>query len=289
MRSETVSAACASSDLLTENGCLTMCYSSFLMSEVAVEIWKSGERGIMMSRKLVLLISVCSASIALPVHAQEAADPSDPNEIIVTAQRTSERLQDVPVAVSAFSNDSLERQQIDNPLELQLALPSTTLTYGNFSGTNITIRGIGSPVVAGRAGVQPARTRASSNGDERRARRVMPPTLAHLQVRADAPAKLCHQRPTRCLDTRRKPGHIPPRSGHFPNPTKDIRGSSNGRTADSDSAYQGSNPCPRTNTPFCALKRRTYLSETTRPCCLAVRTLASHAESPGSIPGRVIL
>lgn len=109
----------------------------------------------MMSRRIGLLISVCSAAIALPAHAQEASDPSDPNEIIVTAQRTSERLQDVPVAVSAFSNESLERQQISNPLELQLALPSTTLTYGNFSGTNITIRGIGSPVVAasGDAGV----------------------------------------------------------------------------------------------------------------------------------------
>ncbi|WP_240960250.1 TonB-dependent receptor [Novosphingobium olei] len=109
----------------------------------------------MLMKKKALLVSVCSAAIALPAHAQEAADRPDPTEIIVTAQRTSQRLQDVPVAVSAFSNELLEKQQIKNPLELQLALPNTTITYGNFSATNITIRGIGSPVVAasGDAGV----------------------------------------------------------------------------------------------------------------------------------------
>ncbi|MFC0590434.1 TonB-dependent receptor [Novosphingobium aquiterrae] len=101
-----------------------------------------------MRGKLTLLAGVCAGAIAFPAYAQQADDQPVPGEIVVTAQRTAERLQDVPIAVSAFSNESLEQQQISNPLELQLALPNTTLTYGNFSGTNITIRGIGSPVVA---------------------------------------------------------------------------------------------------------------------------------------------
>lgn len=88
------------------------------------------------------------------------------------------------------------------------------------------------------------------------------------------------------LDTRRRCGHIPPRSGLTRIP-KNIRGSSNGRTADSDSAYQGSNPCPRTSTREYTAQHHNFLR--TWPCCLAVRTLASHAESPGSIPGRVTL
>ncbi|MBZ6377114.1 hypothetical protein B5C34_06560 [Pacificimonas flava] len=68
--------------------------------------------------------------------------------IVVTAQRRAESLQDVPVAVSAFSDESLADQQLDNALDLQQALPSTTFTKGNFTGANITIRGIGSPVVS---------------------------------------------------------------------------------------------------------------------------------------------
>ena len=61
-------------------------------------------------------------------------------------------------------------------------------------------------------------------------------------------------------------------------PRSRIRGSSNGRTADSGSAYRGSNPCPRTSA-----RSRTG----NRPHSLAVRTSASHAEISGSSPDGV--
>ena len=105
-------------------------------------------------RKLHLISATALAvSMAMPAFAQDAPQADDEgtgfgDEIVVTAQRQAQSLQDVPIAVSAFTTEALERQQIDNPQELQLALPSTSITYGNFSGTNITIRGIGSPVVA---------------------------------------------------------------------------------------------------------------------------------------------
>lgn len=112
-------------------------------------------------RKLHLISATALAvSMAMPAYAQTTPQADDEDtgfreEIVVTAQRQAQSLQDVPIAVSAFTTEALERQQIDNPQELQLALPSTSITYGNFSGTNITIRGIGSPVVAasGDAGV----------------------------------------------------------------------------------------------------------------------------------------
>ena len=64
--------------------------------------------------------------------------------IVITAQRQAERLQDVPIAVSAFSGEALEAQQIKNPLDLQLTLPNIQLTKGNFtSSSSLTIRGIG--------------------------------------------------------------------------------------------------------------------------------------------------
>ncbi|HMT43807.1 MAG TPA: TonB-dependent receptor [Chakrabartia sp.] len=105
-------------------------------------------------KKYQLLGATALAMLTVnPAFAQQSPQASEEeesfgNEIIVTAQRQSQSLQNVPIAVSAFSTEALERSQIDNPLELQQALPSTTFTNGNFTGANITIRGVGSPVVA---------------------------------------------------------------------------------------------------------------------------------------------
>lgn len=64
-------------------------------------------------------------------------------DIIVTAQRRSEALQQVPIAVSAFTGQALERQQISNASDLQLSLPNVTFTKTNFTSSSFTIRGIG--------------------------------------------------------------------------------------------------------------------------------------------------
>ena len=64
-------------------------------------------------------------------------------DIVVTAQRQSQRLQDVPIAVSAFTADNIEKQQIVNPSALQQSLPSITYTKGNFTSSSFNIRGIG--------------------------------------------------------------------------------------------------------------------------------------------------
>ena len=82
---------------------------------------------------------------AMPAFAQTAASDEDQGieEIVVTAQRQAQSLQDVPIAVSAFSAEALQRQQINNPLDIQLTLPNITFTKGNFTGASFTIRGIG--------------------------------------------------------------------------------------------------------------------------------------------------
>ena len=98
-----------------------------------------------MRGKLTLLAGVCAGAIAFPAYAQTApADtPTDSTEIIVTAQRTNQRLQDVPIAVSAFNSEALEKQQIKNTSDLQLTLPNVTFTKTNFTSSSFTIRGIG--------------------------------------------------------------------------------------------------------------------------------------------------
>ena len=73
--------------------------------------------------------SALAVLIASPALAQvtEQSD-SGIETIIVTAQRQAESLQDVPIAVSAFSAEALERQQIENSSDLQLTLPNVTFS-----------------------------------------------------------------------------------------------------------------------------------------------------------------
>ncbi len=102
-------------------------------------------------KKLELLGATALALlIANPAYAQsakpvagDAAAKDDSGEIVVTAQRTSETIQSVPIAISAFSAKTLEAQQIKNASDLQLTLPNVTFTKGNFTGSSFTIRGVG--------------------------------------------------------------------------------------------------------------------------------------------------
>ena len=97
-----------------------------------------------MKFKALIGTSVLAMAVATPAHAQSGGSSSDPyGEIVVTAQRQSERLQDVPIAVSAFSSEALEAQQIKTPSDLQLTLPNVTFTKTNFTSSSFTIRGIG--------------------------------------------------------------------------------------------------------------------------------------------------
>jgi outer membrane receptor protein involved in Fe transport len=90
--------------------------------------------------------SALAMLVAAPALGQTAAavDVDEGiEEIVVTAQRQAESLQDVPIAVTAFSAETLERQQIENSSDLQLTLPNVTFTKGNFTGSSFTIRGVG--------------------------------------------------------------------------------------------------------------------------------------------------
>jgi iron complex outermembrane recepter protein len=77
-----------------------------------------------------------------PTTTAQAADTGI-EEIVVTAQRTAQSLQDVPIAISAFNSEALQRQQIQNSSDLQLTLPNITFTKSNFTSSSFTIRGIG--------------------------------------------------------------------------------------------------------------------------------------------------
>jgi outer membrane receptor protein involved in Fe transport len=73
---------------------------------------------------------------------------SSGNDIIVTAQKMSERLIDVPAAVSAFTAQDLSDQKIEGGPELLRAIPNVSFSKDNFSGYNFTIRGIGTKAIS---------------------------------------------------------------------------------------------------------------------------------------------
>ena len=69
-------------------------------------------------------------------------------EIVVTAQRTEESLQEVPIAVTALTGEMLEDKGIINPSDLQMTAPNVSFTSTNFGGSSFSIRGIGRLVIA---------------------------------------------------------------------------------------------------------------------------------------------
>ena len=72
-------------------------------------------------------------------------------ELIVTAQRIEQNVQQVPIAVTALSGAALEDNQVINPSDLQLNAPNVAFTATNFGGSSFSIRGIGNLVI-GRTG-----------------------------------------------------------------------------------------------------------------------------------------
>ena len=86
-----------------------------------------------------------SAVVALVAIGTLAPTPgfAQLQEVIVTAQRREQSLQEASVAVTAISSDRLENAQINNIEDLQLIVPS--VYFGNdFNMAKLTIRGVGS-------------------------------------------------------------------------------------------------------------------------------------------------
>lgn len=73
---------------------------------------------------------------------EEAVEPSSNGDIVVTAQRRSERLQDVPMAITAFGGEALERAPITNLIDIQTSVPNLNISPRIGSGV-VAIRGIG--------------------------------------------------------------------------------------------------------------------------------------------------
>lgn len=70
------------------------------------------------------------------------------NEIIVTAQKREERINDVPIAITALTAEGLDARKIEGGSELLRAIPNVNFSKSNFSMYNFSIRGVGTKAVS---------------------------------------------------------------------------------------------------------------------------------------------
>lgn len=109
------------------------------------------------SAKVALMASSVLTLAWGPAHAQVRPQPEATtiDDVIVTAQRRDQRIQDVPIAVSSFSRDDLQSRQITSLQDLQRISPSLNFRSGqDEESSSITIRGIGTQVFS--IGVEPS-------------------------------------------------------------------------------------------------------------------------------------
>ncbi|HEX6859657.1 MAG TPA: TonB-dependent receptor [Caulobacteraceae bacterium] len=83
-----------------------------------------------------------------PQSGSAAGGGAEVEALIVTAQKREEDIQDVPIAISAFSAEALEEQKIEGGFDLLKAIPNVTFSKNNFSSYNFSIRGIGTKAVS---------------------------------------------------------------------------------------------------------------------------------------------
>jgi iron complex outermembrane receptor protein len=99
--------------------------------------------------KLALMAGAAWSAAATTAVAQEApaagANTAQVEELVVTARRREETLKDVPVAVSAFTAETLERQAANDITTLSQTSPNTTVQTARGSNSTLIsyIRGIG--------------------------------------------------------------------------------------------------------------------------------------------------
>ncbi|WP_250461815.1 TonB-dependent receptor domain-containing protein [Microbulbifer litoralis] len=95
-------------------------------------------------RAIHLLSLPLATTAALPALAQDAKLYRGLEEVVVTAQKREQNLQDVPVAVSAFSGEQLQEAVVKDIFDLQTNTPGLMAGQNQTNTTsNFAIRGIG--------------------------------------------------------------------------------------------------------------------------------------------------
>ncbi len=78
----------------------------------------------------------------------DASQATQLSTVTVTAEKKSENIQKVPIAVSAFSGQDLDDKKIETGADLVTSTPNVSFTKTNFASYNFQIRGIGTQALS---------------------------------------------------------------------------------------------------------------------------------------------
>ena len=102
-----------------------------------------------------LAVVLATCAIGSTAHAQDQQDSSSEEyleEIVTIAKRLrADSVQDVPISISSYSAEIMERQQIENTSDMQFTVPNVSYSKGNFTTSSFQVRGIGSTAVGSTA------------------------------------------------------------------------------------------------------------------------------------------
>jgi outer membrane receptor protein involved in Fe transport len=100
----------------------------------------------MKTRAHLAIVFFAAIATSSPTWAQTQAPSAEPaalDEIVVTAEKREESINNVPMAVSAFSGSQLVALGIKNVQDLTEVVPGLTFAQTNFSTPVYTLRGVG--------------------------------------------------------------------------------------------------------------------------------------------------
>ena len=104
---------------------------------------------------IALMASSAQAQTAPQAAPAEEAVPTNADDIVVTAQRRSENLQTVPVAISVVGGEALRNSNVNSTETLDRLVPSLTFKRGTANvNSTIAIRGLGTQSFA--SGAEPS-------------------------------------------------------------------------------------------------------------------------------------
>jgi iron complex outermembrane recepter protein len=106
--------------------------------------------------RLPLAIAALGSSIAATEAIAQESDSTGLEEIVVTAQRREEKLSDVPLSISAFSQEKMDAQGVRSIDDIARLTPGVTFARGdarNGQAANISIRGIASTAGTATTGI----------------------------------------------------------------------------------------------------------------------------------------
>jgi outer membrane receptor protein involved in Fe transport len=104
-------------------------------------------------RKSLAVTGAVTIALAAAAAGAQTAPSTSLGEVVVTAQKRSEALADIPMSVSVVGGEVLERQRADNFQDIAASVPGLSLNSDTRGQTRVTLRGINTGGVASTVGV----------------------------------------------------------------------------------------------------------------------------------------